>query len=478
MRRKSLDEKTLHEFYRHDPITLTLAQRLAGKLGQVRPDVLGVVVLLYDAPTAIVDIFVDGLLKSQHAQETRLYIIDNSDTLSLGREVKKALTDEQRRRLLRDPRITAVNVLNGQGNMGFRGGHNLGVTAAVEDGCAWILMINDDGYVHPHAIGALRRVFDEVEDAAVAAPAVLFGEEFSKAGDDLLQAGKNSARKFIAREGGLISEIDRAQAYYEKRRFPLECCVLMPADVAVGCALLDTKPFIYLEGHEMGSKIYATKQRMVFAADALYIHPRNLFDYASNAFKSAFLWRAYGTLLEYHYRTPFLDYFSVYRRKDNAEFNAFNPQAVHQELAGWANKNPLELLIVARGMLDGLLGRVQPRLAQDPWEPLKFRNYWEKYIGEAGSPKATASSLLQDHSPHLVTWLLINGRRDSLSLLQTLPVADLPSTYLKEICEVLTNNLRDMATIAVDSRSPEKRSAAMETLRHQCAAQIRSVTKG
>ena len=70
-----------------------------------------------------------------------------------------------------DGRVRLVE--NGR-NLGFAGGNNAGIRAALEDGADWVVLVNNDAVVEPGAVGALRAAAERWPGAGVLAGKVLF----------------------------------------------------------------------------------------------------------------------------------------------------------------------------------------------------------------------------------------------------------------------------------------------------------------
>ena len=90
---------------------------------------IGVVTVTYNSGAVIRD-FVESLLKQTH-RDFLLYVIDNAstdDTVALFADYPA-------------PRIVVVR---NPSNVGVAEGNNLGIRAALRDGCTSVLLINND----------------------------------------------------------------------------------------------------------------------------------------------------------------------------------------------------------------------------------------------------------------------------------------------------------------------------------------------
>lgn len=59
-------------------------------------------------------------------------------------------------------------------NLGFTGGNNLGIRAALDRNADFVFILNNDTTVHPEAIGTLASALDAEPEAGIAAPKIRF----------------------------------------------------------------------------------------------------------------------------------------------------------------------------------------------------------------------------------------------------------------------------------------------------------------
>ncbi|PYV68331.1 MAG: glycosyltransferase family 2 protein, partial [Acidobacteria bacterium] len=94
-----------------------------------KPKLIGVVTVTYNSGTVIRD-FLDSMLKQSHTDFV-LYVVDNAssdDTVAIVATY-------------RDPRVLTIR--NSE-NLGVAEGNNVGIRAALRDGFASVLLINND----------------------------------------------------------------------------------------------------------------------------------------------------------------------------------------------------------------------------------------------------------------------------------------------------------------------------------------------
>ncbi len=73
--------------------------------------------------------------------------------------------------------FTDVRVIDAEANLGFSGGCNLGIRAALEKGARFVLLVNSDAILAPDALGHLLGAMERTPRLGIAAPVVLSREE-------------------------------------------------------------------------------------------------------------------------------------------------------------------------------------------------------------------------------------------------------------------------------------------------------------
>jgi GT2 family glycosyltransferase len=84
-----------------------------------------------------------------------------------------------------------TSVIETRDNLGFAGGCNIGIRAALERGARFILLVNSDAVLAPDALGHLRQAMEHDANVGIAAPVLLSREEpdyVSSAGISFSQA--------------------------------------------------------------------------------------------------------------------------------------------------------------------------------------------------------------------------------------------------------------------------------------------------
>src|SRR5258708_16528570 len=124
-------------------------------------NLIGVVTVTFNSGTVIHD-FMNSVLKQSHA-EFLLYVVDNvscDDTL-------KALAEYQGPKLV---------VIANQVNVGVAEGNNIGIRAALKDGCSSVLLVNNDTVFDCDLLSKLVAGLSEYECGMIVPKILYFNE--------------------------------------------------------------------------------------------------------------------------------------------------------------------------------------------------------------------------------------------------------------------------------------------------------------
>jgi GT2 family glycosyltransferase len=190
---------------------------------------VGVVTVTYNS-AKIIDVFLDSICSQDH-EDFILYIIDNAssdDTL-------------QRIRTRNDRRFRAIPQHE---NTGFAAGCNTGITAATQEGCTHILIINNDTAFPPTLISNLLR-----EQTALSAEIIVPKILMMDPPRTLWAAGGgfNKRRAFASFHFG-EGQPDNGQ--FDLPRpvdFAPGCCMLLTRNALGTVGRFDEQYFVYME---------------------------------------------------------------------------------------------------------------------------------------------------------------------------------------------------------------------------------------
>lgn len=151
-------------------------------------------------------------------------------------------------------------------NLGFAAVNNIGMRRALEDGCDWVLLLNNDTTAAPDLVETLLR---ETPENAVSCPKMLFmdpPDEIWFAGGEL-----NAATAAVKHLGGHQKD---GPAFGEKRQvsFITFCCVLLPRAVVEQLGFLDETLFMYCEDVDYCLRLQAAGVPLWFLPNAKIWH--------------------------------------------------------------------------------------------------------------------------------------------------------------------------------------------------------------
>ena len=129
-------------------------------------------------------------------------------------------------------------------NLGFAGGCNFGIQAALRDQCDYILLFNNDAYPQEEFLVPLLEVFQQDVQAGIASPKIYYADP---PGTIWYAGGKFHQPRLIGEMVGM-GEMDRGQHNHPKKvDFAVGCCMLVRREVFESIGLLDPVYFFYLE---------------------------------------------------------------------------------------------------------------------------------------------------------------------------------------------------------------------------------------
>jgi GT2 family glycosyltransferase len=188
---------------------------------------IGVVTVTFNSGKVLRD-FMDSVLKQTHA-EFLLYLVDNAssdDTL-------KQLAEYH------DARIVA---LPSQENVGVAEGNNVGIRAALKDGCSSVLLINNDTVFDPDLFSKLNEGLEQYKCEMVL-PKILYFDDPRKiwcAGGQFNRLRGYAAIHYGEGEPDTGSFDTARQVEYAPT-----CCMLIRNTVFSLVGLMDEKYFVY-----------------------------------------------------------------------------------------------------------------------------------------------------------------------------------------------------------------------------------------
>jgi len=214
---------------------------------------IGVVTVTFNSAGVISD-FMNSLLQ-QTGADFILYIVDN------------ASSDETVQRIseYRDSRVV---LLRSPTNLGVAEGNNIGIHAAMKNGCASVLLINNDTVFGPDLISELSQALAQ-HGCAMAVPKIMYCEDPRKiwcAGGYFILMG------FSSRHFGL-GQKDNGQ--YDRPRivhYSPTCCMLIKREVFDQIGLMDARYFVYYDDTDFCYRAYRAGIELFYIPSARVLH--------------------------------------------------------------------------------------------------------------------------------------------------------------------------------------------------------------
>ena len=214
---------------------------------------IGVVTVTYNSGAVIRD-FVQSLVKQSY-RDFLLYVVDNSsadDTLSLVAEYS-------------DGRIQIIRNPN---NSGVAEGNNIGIKAALRDGCAAVLLINNDTVFGSDLISKLWEGLRKYECQMIA-PKILYFEPadriWSAGGSFSRWRGRSRHSGFGEKDAG---QLDKPCAV----DYSPTCCMLVKSEVFEKIGIMDPTYFLYFDDTDFCLRAHRAGIRLVYCPEASLLH--------------------------------------------------------------------------------------------------------------------------------------------------------------------------------------------------------------
>lgn len=162
-----------------------------------------------------------------------------------------------------------AHLLRSEDNLGFAGGNNLGICAALEAGAEWLFLLNNDTIVQPGLLATLARAAARAPDVRLWSPLVVYHDDPQRvwsAGDRRL-AGTLATRglwrnRRLPHDALPVVRVD----------FLTACALLVHAEVVRAIGLLDTRYFMYAEDADFCLRAHHAGFALACATGAVVLH--------------------------------------------------------------------------------------------------------------------------------------------------------------------------------------------------------------
>lgn len=197
-------------------------------------------------------------------------------------ELRVLVTDNASKEKLNLPKLANLKVhfIQNKENLGFSGGHNIGIRYALKNGADYVLVLNNDTIIDKNLIAELVSSIDK--DVGIVVPKIYFakGYEFHKARYSQGEKGKvfwyaggiMDWDNVLATHRG-VDEVDHGQ--YDKEEetdFASGCCMLIKKEVFEKIGLFDEKYFLYYEDNDLSQRAKRSGFKIIYKPKAMLWH--------------------------------------------------------------------------------------------------------------------------------------------------------------------------------------------------------------
>jgi GT2 family glycosyltransferase len=197
-----------------------------------------------------------GSILAQTPPPQLVFVVDNGSTDGSAGHVRSAWP--------------TVSVLETGTNLGFAGGNNVGIRAALAAGADAVLLLNNDAQLLPGALEALLSSLERGERrVSAAAPKILYRSE-----PDVIWAagGRFDWWRGVAVDRGLnerdAGQYDRA----EEVQSATACCLLVRSRAFREIGLLDEAYFMYFEDADFSARLGKAGHTIAYQPQARVLH--------------------------------------------------------------------------------------------------------------------------------------------------------------------------------------------------------------
>lgn len=211
---------------------------------------------------------IDSIRKYTARDSYKIFIVDNASLDKSGDELKTKYENNE-----------DVSILISEKNLGFSGGNNIGIQAALNDGFEYIYLLNSDIILLNDAFSYMQDAFAKNNDVAIVGPSILSPEkkyvQYARKGISLITY-LTSQRSFEIIFPGLNQKL-RYHKYSSQNDFVFDgmvsgCCFGLSAKFIQKARCLDDNVFMYYEEDILAYMLKNNQKKAMIAAKAKVIH--------------------------------------------------------------------------------------------------------------------------------------------------------------------------------------------------------------
>lgn len=174
-----------------------------------------------------------------------------------------------------------LNLIFSEKNLGFSGGHNLGIKHALSKDADYVIVLNNDVILDINLIDQLVKTAER-EDVGIVSPKIYFAKGFEFHKDKYKKeelgkviwyaGGEMDWNNLIGKHKG-VDKVDKGQFDEEiETDFSSGCCMLIKKEVFEKVGLFDEKYFLYYEDNDFSQRAKKKRFKIIYNPKAILWH--------------------------------------------------------------------------------------------------------------------------------------------------------------------------------------------------------------
>lgn len=211
---------------------------------------------------------VDSIKEHTKGVAYKIYIVDNASPDKSGFQLHAKFEKN-----------SDVIVILSESNLGFSGGNNVGIHAALKDGCDYIYLLNSDIILLNDAISIMQKSLESSSTAVVVGPSIFDNEkcyvQYARTGISLVTY--ISSQRSVSTFFPMLNKCLRYYTYDSAKDYSFVgmvsgCCFGIRSDFVKRNNCLDDNVFMYYEEDILAHLIKKSGKRSLIASKAQVIH--------------------------------------------------------------------------------------------------------------------------------------------------------------------------------------------------------------
>jgi GT2 family glycosyltransferase len=175
-----------------------------------------------------------------------------------------------------------LEVIKNNNNLGFSGGHNVGIKYALQNGADYVVILNNDTYVHENFLKELLEVAEKDLKAGILSPKIYFAPGFeyhknryskNEIGKVIWYAGGEMDWKNVIGHHRGVDEVDNGQFdNIEETQLPTGCCMMIRKEVFEKIGILNDRYFLYYEDSDLSIRAKNKGFKIMYVPKSIIYH--------------------------------------------------------------------------------------------------------------------------------------------------------------------------------------------------------------